>query len=266
MIMVIHFHLKNGIMVGKKRHIDVQFYIEVKYPKYDFCIYRTLGRWNYDRFGQDWKYAWSRWSLCRAAGAWTAPQAQNGLQKLYGQRLIISGSFFSNFCSVGNIARDFEFDTPFRDLGFHGVPHRSTCLLQPTSSAIGKFYTKFSFQSIFQSISLNGLHLLFRWMRLSLFTLSVFPSRWRILTWSAYTRTIPRRSLRLPRFRWRHWIKSRIGSTHRTFAIPRASSLWIGPKSSKLLPTIQWDFSSKVAGISWSRMMMKRWVFVIMTS
>ena len=31
MIMVIHFHLKNGIMVGKKRHIDVQFYIEVKY-------------------------------------------------------------------------------------------------------------------------------------------------------------------------------------------------------------------------------------------
>ena len=31
MIMVIHFHLKNGIMVGKKRHIDVQFYIEVQY-------------------------------------------------------------------------------------------------------------------------------------------------------------------------------------------------------------------------------------------
>ena len=45
---------------------------------------------------------------------------------------------FANFFSVGNIARDFEFDTPFRDLGFHGVPHRSTCLLQPTSSAIGE--------------------------------------------------------------------------------------------------------------------------------
>ena len=29
MIMVLHFHLKNGIMIGKKRHVDVQFYIEV---------------------------------------------------------------------------------------------------------------------------------------------------------------------------------------------------------------------------------------------
>ena len=29
MIMVIHFHLKHGIMIGKKRHVDVQFYIEV---------------------------------------------------------------------------------------------------------------------------------------------------------------------------------------------------------------------------------------------
>ena len=44
---------------------------------------------------------------------------------------------------VGGIAREFEFDTPFRDLGFHGVPHRSTCLLQPTSSAIGKFRLTF---------------------------------------------------------------------------------------------------------------------------
>ena len=29
--MVIHFHLKHGIMIGKKRHVDVQFYIEVIY-------------------------------------------------------------------------------------------------------------------------------------------------------------------------------------------------------------------------------------------
>ena len=29
-----------------------------------------------------------------------------------------------------------DFDVPFRDLGFSGVPHRSTCLLQPTSSAL----------------------------------------------------------------------------------------------------------------------------------
>ena len=40
--------------------------------------------------------------------------------------------------SVGHITRDVEFDAPFRELGFHGVPHRSTCLLQPTSSALGE--------------------------------------------------------------------------------------------------------------------------------
>ena len=39
---------------------------------------------------------------------------------------------------VGHITRDVEFDAPFRELGFHGVPHRSTCLLQPTSSALGE--------------------------------------------------------------------------------------------------------------------------------
>ena len=29
-----------------------------------------------------------------------------------------------------------EFDTPFRELGFHGAPFRSTVLLQPTSSCL----------------------------------------------------------------------------------------------------------------------------------
>ncbi|XP_017585906.1 PREDICTED: FACT complex subunit SPT16-like [Corvus brachyrhynchos] len=29
MIIVLHFHLKNAIMFGKKRHTDVQFYTEV---------------------------------------------------------------------------------------------------------------------------------------------------------------------------------------------------------------------------------------------
>ena len=46
MIMVIHFHLKHGIMIGKKRHVDVQFYIEVKYLQFGkeirFCNFRLV--------------------------------------------------------------------------------------------------------------------------------------------------------------------------------------------------------------------------------
>jgi len=108
MIMVIHFHLKNGIMVGKKRHIDVQFYIEVGE------ITTDLGKTGNMRDRDD---------------LYAEQQEREQRHKL---KLA-----FKNFMDkVGNIARDFEFDTPFRDLGFHGVPHRSTCLLQPTSSAI----------------------------------------------------------------------------------------------------------------------------------
>ena len=32
--------------------------------------------------------------------------------------------------------QEVEFDTPFRELGFHGVPFRSTVLLQPTSGCL----------------------------------------------------------------------------------------------------------------------------------
>ena len=31
---------------------------------------------------------------------------------------------------------DIEFDVPFRELGFHGVPHRETVLLQPTTNCL----------------------------------------------------------------------------------------------------------------------------------
>lgn len=42
MIMVIHFHLKNGIMVGKKRHVDIQFYIEVNFQYFKFLEFHQF--------------------------------------------------------------------------------------------------------------------------------------------------------------------------------------------------------------------------------
>jgi len=45
---------------------------------------------------------------------------------------------FKNFVDkVETISKgELEFDSPFRELSFFGVPFRSTCLLQPTSSAL----------------------------------------------------------------------------------------------------------------------------------
>ena len=47
-------------------------------------------------------------------------------------------SAFKNFCEkVETLTKnEVEFDTPFRELGFHGAPFRSTVLLQPTSGCL----------------------------------------------------------------------------------------------------------------------------------
>ncbi len=47
-------------------------------------------------------------------------------------------SAFKGFCEkVENLTKqELEFDTPFRELSFHGVPFRSTVQLQPTSGCL----------------------------------------------------------------------------------------------------------------------------------
>ena len=45
---------------------------------------------------------------------------------------------FKGFCEkVEGVTRgELEFDSPFRELGYHGVPFRETVLLQPTSACL----------------------------------------------------------------------------------------------------------------------------------
>lgn len=109
MIILLHFNLKNAILFGKKKHIDVQFYTEVGE------ITTDLGKHQHMHDRDDLH----------------AEQAERELrQKLK--------SAFKSFCEkVEAITKqEVEFDMPFRDLGFHGVPFRSTVLLQPTSGCL----------------------------------------------------------------------------------------------------------------------------------
>ncbi|KAG1714064.1 FACT complex subunit spt16 [Nymphon striatum] len=109
MIILLHFHLKNAIMFGKKKHVDVQFYTEVGE------ITTDLGKHQHMHDRDDL----------------AAEQAERELRhKLK--------SAFKVFCEkVENMTKqEVEFDTPFRELGFPGVPSRSTVLLQPTSGCI----------------------------------------------------------------------------------------------------------------------------------
>uniref|UniRef100_A0A673HK11 FACT complex subunit n=1 Tax=Sinocyclocheilus rhinocerous TaxID=307959 RepID=A0A673HK11_9TELE len=109
MIIVLHFHLKNAIMFGKKRHTDVQFYTEVGEITTDLGKHQHM----HDR---DDLYA-------------------EQMEREMRHKL---KSAFKNFIEkVESLTKEeLEFEIPFRDLGFQGAPYRSTCLLQPTSSSL----------------------------------------------------------------------------------------------------------------------------------
>merc|ERR1712071_491208 len=99
----------NPIMFGKKKQSDVQFYTEVGE------ITTDLGKHQHMHDRDDL----------------AAEQAERELRhKLK--------TAFKSFCEkVENITRnEIEFDAPFRELGFPGVPFRSTVLLQPTSGCL----------------------------------------------------------------------------------------------------------------------------------
>merc|ERR1719348_1053461 len=109
MIILLHFHLKNPIMFGKKKQQDVQFYTEVGE------ITTDLGKHQHMHDRDDL----------------AAEQAERELR-----HKLKAG--FKGFCDKveGLTKSSVEFETPFRDLGFSGVPHRETVLLQPTSSCL----------------------------------------------------------------------------------------------------------------------------------
>ncbi|KAF3830329.1 hypothetical protein GH733_004148 [Mirounga leonina] len=100
---------KNAIMFGKKRHTDVQFYTEVGEITTDLGKHQHM----HDR---DDLYA-------------------EQMEREMRHKLKTA---FKNFIEkVEALTKEeLEFEVPFRDLGFNGAPYRSTCLLQPTSSAL----------------------------------------------------------------------------------------------------------------------------------
>lgn len=109
MIILLHFHLKHPIIIGKKKYRDIQFYTEVGE------ITTDLGKHQHMHDRDDLQ----------------AEQAERELR----QRL---KSVFKNFIDKveGITHGQVEFDVPFRDLGFSGVPSRSTVLLQPTTHCL----------------------------------------------------------------------------------------------------------------------------------
>ncbi|KAI8915126.1 FACT complex subunit-domain-containing protein [Entophlyctis helioformis] len=113
LIVLLHVHLKNPIMIGKKKTKDVQFYREVSDASFD----ETGNRRRRNNYGDEDELA----------------QEQEERRKR--QQLNREFQQFSEKISETSKGK-VDVDVPFRDLGFTGVPHRQLVLLQPTTDCL----------------------------------------------------------------------------------------------------------------------------------
>ena len=114
LIVIIHVHLKNPIMIGKKKAKDVQFYREATDMQFD----ETGNRKRKHRMHDEEEFEQEQEERRRRAA----------LDKE-----------FKNFAErVQNAGQEdgVSVDIPFRDLGFSGVPNRSNVLMQPTTDCL----------------------------------------------------------------------------------------------------------------------------------
>jgi nucleosome binding factor SPN SPT16 subunit len=114
LIVIIHVHLKNPIMLGKKKTKDVQFVREATEMQFD----ETGNRKRRNKFGDEEEFEQEQEERRRRAA----------LDKE-----------FKNFAEkIADAARNenVSVDIPYRELGFNGVPSRSSVLVQPTTDCL----------------------------------------------------------------------------------------------------------------------------------
>ena len=114
MIVIIHVHLKNPIIIGKRKTRDVQFYREAT----DMAFDETGNRKRKHRYGDEEEFEQEQEERRRRAE----------LDRL-----------FKSFAEkISDQAREWNVtvDIPFRELSFNGVPNRSNVLMAPTTDAL----------------------------------------------------------------------------------------------------------------------------------
>ena len=116
LIVLIHIHLKNPIMIGKKKTKDVQFYREATDMQFD----ETGNRKRRHRLHDDEEFEMEQEERRRRA-------LLDKEFKTYAEKIENTASTTDHTILV---------DVPFRELGFHGVPFRSNVYMQPTASCI----------------------------------------------------------------------------------------------------------------------------------
>lgn len=115
MIVIIHIHLKDPIIIGnKKKTKDVQFYREATDIQFD----ETGNRKRKYRYGDEDEFEAEQEERRRRAE----------LDRLF-------KGFAEKIAEAGR-NENIEVDMPLRDLGFNGVPFRSNVYIQPTTECL----------------------------------------------------------------------------------------------------------------------------------
>ncbi|KAF2735553.1 SPT16-domain-containing protein [Polyplosphaeria fusca] len=114
LIVIIHVHLKNPIMVAKKKARDIQFVREATEMAFD----ETGTRKRRHKFGDEEEFE----------------QEQEERRR----RAQLDKEFKSFAEKIADAARNenVSVDIPYRELGFNGVPARSSVLIQPTTDCL----------------------------------------------------------------------------------------------------------------------------------
>lgn len=114
LIVIIHVHLINPIIIGKKKTKDVQFYREATEMQFD----ETGNRKRKHRYGDEEEFEAEQEEKRRRAQ----------LDKEF-------RNFAEKVADAGK-SEGLSVDMPFKDLGFNGVPARSSVMVQPTTDCL----------------------------------------------------------------------------------------------------------------------------------
>ncbi|AMD22447.1 HGR108Wp [Eremothecium sinecaudum] len=117
LIVIIHVHLKNPILLGKKKIQDVQFYREASDMAVDETGNSRRNQAKFRRYGDEDELEQEQEERRKRAA----------LDKEF--------RYFSEAIAEASDGL-FDVDTPFRDLGFQGVPSRSAVFCMPTRDCL----------------------------------------------------------------------------------------------------------------------------------
>jgi nucleosome binding factor SPN SPT16 subunit len=114
LIVIIHVHLKDPIIIGKKKTKDIQFYREATDIQFD----ETGNRKRKFRYGDEEEFEQEQEERRRRAD----------LDRQF--------KAFAEKISEAGKNENVDVDVPFRELGFNGVPYRSNVFCQPSTDCL----------------------------------------------------------------------------------------------------------------------------------